>query len=31
VHLAQVVTFLVPTHAPQPLATLHGRVTTFLS
>jgi len=31
VHLAQGVTFWVPTHAPQPLVTRPGSVSTFLS
>jgi len=31
VHLAQGVTFWVPTHAPLPLVTRPGSVTTFLS
>ena len=31
VHLAQVVTFWVPTHAPQPLVTSPRSVSTFLS
>ena len=31
VHMAQGVTFWVPTHAPQPLVTRPGSVSTFLS